>query len=439
MTSKSAKLFEQALDVLPGGVSRNTLLRKPHPYYASSAKGCLVTDEDGVERIDFSNNMASLIHGHAHPNIVEAVAGQLSKGTAFTMATRAEVEFAHQMCGRSEGFDKIRFVNSGTEAVMAGLKAARAFTERPKIAKIEGTYHGAYDYAEVSQSPGPDRWGRAEQPTSVPLAMGTPKGVTDDVVVLPFNDSEASLAILDQHHDEIACVLLDPMPHRAGLLPVSEQYAKGLREWTQQNGALLLFDEVITYRTAFGGMQATLGVIPDLTAMGKMIGGGFPVGAIAGREEVMGVFAAGEKGPRLPHSGTFSANPITMTAGHVAMSLFDQEAVDLLNRLGERARNNLKEAIKVADVPASVSGTGSMFRVHLKAELPSDYRSLYPSVEEKQALQTFVELLGQAGFLMIYSGAGTLSTPMVEEDVDRLAEAAIPALRQSIESMRSTQ
>jgi len=390
---------------------------------------------DGVERVDFANNMASLIHGHAHPPIVEAVTAQLSKGTAFTMATEAEIDFAEHLCSRSPGFDKVRFVNSGTEAVMAGLKAARAFTNRPKIAKLEGTYHGAYDYAEVSQSPSPERWGAADRPASVPLAVGTPKGVVQDVLVLPLNDTAAATAILEAHKEEIACVLVDPMPHRAGLIPVTEEFASALRSWTQENGALLLFDEVITFRTEWGGMQARLCVQPDLTAMGKMIGGGFPVGAIAGREEVMSVFSPGEGGPRLPHSGTFSANPITMTAGHIAMAQFDLEAVERLNRLGALARHRLEEAIAIAHAPASVTGAGSMFRLHMKPETPTDYRSAFPTPQEKASLVAFLEHMGQAGHLLIYSGAGVLSTPMGEAEIEKMAEAAVRALRHSMETV----
>lgn len=430
MSDRSAKLFEEAKNYLPGGVSRNTLLREPHPFYVKSASGCRITDVDGIERIDFANNMASMIHGHAHPAVVEAVSAQLSKGTAFTMATEVEIDFARHLCGRSASFGKIRFVNSGTEAVMAGLKAARAFTGRPKIAKVEGTYHGAYDYAEVSQAPAPEKWGEAQNPKSVALAMGTPAGVLSDTVIIPLNNPEAAKAVLDAHRAEIACVLLDPMPHRAGLVPVSTAFAKMLRTWTQDNGALLMFDEVITFRSEFGGLQQRHGVTPDLTALGKMIGGGFPVGAIAGSDGVMSVFAASPAGgPRLPHSGTFSANPVSMTAGLVAMELFDAEAVARLNALTDKAKDMLREAIKVSGAPASVTGTGSMFRVHLKAETPTDYRSLYPTAAEKDGLLAFTNSLYDNGIMLIYSGAGVLSTPMGDPEIEHLAEAVLKALR----------
>ena len=164
MSTRSAELFRQAQKVLAGGVSRNTLLRSPHPCYVERAEGCRIWDIDGVERIDFANNMAAMIHGHAHPAIVEALCAQARRGTAFTMATEVEIEYARHLCGRSPSFDKVRFVNSGTEAVMVALKAARAFTGRQRIAKVEGSYHGSYDYAEVSQAPAPQKWGPRDRP-----------------------------------------------------------------------------------------------------------------------------------------------------------------------------------------------------------------------------------------------------------------------------------
>ncbi len=291
--SDSAALYERASRVLPGGVSRNTLLRGAHPIYVKHGKGVVVTDIDGVERLDFSNNMTSLIHGHADPAITAAVTEQLSLGTAFTLATEAEILFAEHLCGRSPNFHRIRFVNSGTEAVMAGVKAARAFTGRAKIAKVEGAYHGAYDYAEISQAPTPENWGAGDRPNAVPLVEGTPDGVVKDVIVIPFNDPGAAIAILDGHRDSIACILVDPMPHRVGMVPVTTPFARALRQWADDNGALLMFDEVITFRMEIGGMQARLDVPADLTALGKMIGGGFPVGALAGRADVMEVFVRG--------------------------------------------------------------------------------------------------------------------------------------------------
>lgn len=427
--SRSERIFQRARNVLPGGVSRNTVLRRPHPLYAECGEGCYVTDIEGVKRIDFANNMASLIHGHAHPLVVEAVTKQLQKGTAFTLATEEEVCFAEHMCSRSPGFDNIRFVNSGTEAVMSCLKAARAYTGRPKIAKVEGAYHGLYDYAEVSQTARPSNWGDVDSPASVPVAHGTPASTLNDVVIIPFNDPERAVAILDQHADELACVLVDQLPHRVGLIPASAEFMRTLRQWTWDNDALLVCDEVITFRSNYGGAQEWYEVRPDLTAMGKMIGGGFPVGALAGRKEVMGVMDPWADKVLFPHSGTFSANPITMIAGHISMKLFDEAAVTRLNGLADRARDQISEAIRVSDIPACVTGGGSMFRIHMKPEAPRDYRSGFVGENEARLTKVLLDHLFENGIMMINTCSGTLSTAMTELEIDTLAEVMLSGFR----------
>jgi glutamate-1-semialdehyde 2,1-aminomutase len=427
--SRSEQLYDRALQVMPGGCSRNTVLRKPHPFYVDHGSGCYVTDIEGSKRIDFANNMASLIHGHAHPEIVSAVTEQLRRGTAFTMATEQEVLYAEDMVSRVANFENIRFVNSGTEAVMSCLKAARAYTGRPKIAKVEGAYHGLYDFAEVSQTSNPDNWGRADRPASTPVAHGTPRSTLNDVVVIPFNDAAQSIEILEQHADSLACVLLDLVPHRIGLIQAQEEYVQALRQWTRRNGILLVCDEVITFRCGFEGAQQSLAAEPDLTAMGKMIGGGFPVGAIAGSREVMSVMDPLKKPVLFPHSGTFSANPITMTAGRTAMRLFDRNAVAELNALGKKVRSQLAEAISLAGVSACVTGSGSMFRILMKPEPPTDYRSAYADDDEVAALQEFLDYVTANGILLIGTGTGMLSTAMGQAEIDRLCEVSLAGFR----------
>lgn len=416
---------------MPGGCSRNTVLRKPHPFYAAIGQGCYVTDIEGVTRIDFANNMASLIHGHAHPVIVEAVAAQLKRGTAFTLATEQEIVYAEELCARVGAFENLRFVNSGTEAVMGALKAARAYTGRPKIAKVEGAYHGLYDYAEVSQTSNPANWGDADRPASVPVAFGTPKSALQDVVVIPFNDATRAIRILEEHVDSLACVLLDLVPHRIGLFPATEAFVVALRDWTRKNGILLVCDEVITFRCDVEGMQHTYGIQPDLSALGKIIGGGFPVGAIAGSRDVMRVMNPLEPPVLFPHSGTFSANPITMTAGYQAIRMYDREAVSELNRLGDVARKQLAEVFAVADVPGCVTGAGSMFRIHMKNEPPADYRSAYPKADESRRLRMLLDFLAANGILLIGTGTGMLSTPMRQREIDRLSDTVLAGLRET--------
>ncbi len=426
ITKKSeAALFSEASKYLPGGVSRNVLYRKPHPHYVSKASGCYVTDVDGVERVDFANNIASLIHGHAHPAIVDAVTQQLQRGTAYTIGTEVEIEFAGLLCNRVPSFDKLRFVNSGTEAVMAMIKAARAYTGKPKIAKAEGGYHGSYDFAEVSQSASPATWGDINKPNSVQHAKGTPQSVLNDVVIIPFNHIEETLRILDQHAGELACVLIDPVPHRIGNAPASQEFIQAVYDWTRRNNALLCYDEVICFRVNYAGAQADYPVQPDMTAMGKIIGGGFPIGAFAGSNEVMSILDPGNSNFRFPLSGTFSANAISMTAGQKAMEMFDREAVEKLNALTAIAKKQVEEAGKIADIPMCITGRGSMFKVHFREKAPISYRDAYDDEKMRKIIHAFLEHTYEKGIMMINSCTSVFSTAITQKEVDMLAAAML--------------
>ena len=423
-------IYKRAVEVITGGVSRNTIFRKPHPYYVSSANGSYITDIDGTKRLDLANNMASLIHGHSHPAIVNAVTEQLQKGTAFTMGTEAEVVFAELLTSRSPGFEKIRFMNSGTEAVMTMIKASRAYTGKPKIAKAEGAYHGTYDYAEISQTANSSNWGDINKPNAVPVVQGTPQGVMDDVVLFPYNDIERTLNLLDQNADQIACVLIDLVPHRVGLFQATNEFVEAIYNWTRKNDALLVFDEVITYRVNYSGAQDSYSVKPDLTALGKIIGGGFPVGAVVGKTEIMKVLDPTEKVLRHPHSGTFSANPVTMTAGRVAMELFDEQAVLNLNALAMTARKQIEESIKIADVPVSITGAGSMFRLHFQENAPETYREINQTKEVKALVNKLLDyLFFEENIIMINTMACMFATTLTQDNVDQLSEALLRGLK----------
>ncbi|WP_346859289.1 aspartate aminotransferase family protein [uncultured Draconibacterium sp.] len=439
--SNSEKLYRKAEKVLAGGVSRNTIFRQPYPNYANTAAGCYITDIEGTERIDFANNMAALIHGHSFPPIVEAVIEQLRKGTAYTLASEIEVAFAQHLIKRVKSFERIRFVNSGTEAVMAMIKASRAFTGRSKIAKAEGSYHGTYDFAEVSQTANPSNWGDVDNPSSVPLAYGTPPSVSNDVIIYPYNDIERTLSILEKHASELACVIIDPVPHRVGLVPGTRNFIQEVYDWTRRNNVLMVFDEVITFRVNYGGAQQNMPVKPDLTSLGKIIGGGFPVGAVAGRADVMKVFDPHEKNLLLPHSGTFSANPITMTAGFKAMEYFDRDAVKNLNKLTGTAISQIKEVIELVDLPISVTGAGSMFRIHLRENPPKTYREAYQSKEESAVIGQLLDFMYQKQkILMVNTFSCMLSTVMTQTEIDRLSEglkAAFTALKTTIDKLKT--
>jgi len=419
-------LYQRAVEVLTGGVSRNTIFRKPHPYYVASANGSYITDIEGKKRLDFANNMASLIHGHSHPAIVNSVTEQLKKGSAFTMATEAEVNFAELLTSRSPGFEKIRFMNSGTEAVMTMIKAARAYTGKSMIAKAEGAYHGTYDYAEISQTSNPDNWGDLDKPNAIPVVQSTPHGIMDDVVIYPFNDIERTIHLLDQNADQIACVLIDPVPHRIGLFPATNNFVEAIYNWTRKNNAILAFDEVVSYRVNYAGMQDSYSVKPDLTAMAKIIGGGFAIGALAGKSDIMQVLDPRETFLRHPHSGTFSANPVSTTAGKVAMEMFDKQAVSKLNALTMNARKQIEEVIKIVDIPACTTGAGSMFRIHFQEKAPNTYRDAYQNKETKAIIDELIDYLFlKEDIIVINTLTCMFATTLTQKNVDQLSEALL--------------
>ncbi len=418
---KSAALFERATKVLPGGNSRTTVWSAPHPVYAAMGEGCWLTDADGNRYLDLLNNYTSLLHGHSHPAIIEAVTRQLPRGTGFPLPTETEIELAELLCSRVASFERIRFANSGSEAVMMALKAARAHTGRPKIAKCEGSYHGSYDFAEVSLDSSPQTWGNAE-PKSVAYSAGTPQGVLDNVVVIPFNRADEAERILRANAAELACVMIDPMPSRGGLIPAQAEYLEMLRRVADDCGMLLVFDEVISFRLGHAGAQGVYGVDPDLTALAKIIGGGFPIGAIAGTADAMAVFDPRAGKPLAPHGGTFNANPISMIAGRVAMELMTEAEYTRLNALGQRTRTGIANAFQQTGIDGQVTGGASLFRIHLHSLPLTDYRSAHAAGIETTALDRVIRALRDNGVLIAGTGLGALSTPMGEAEVDLFIE-----------------
>jgi glutamate-1-semialdehyde 2,1-aminomutase len=428
--SRSAQLFQRASAVLPGGSSRNTIMFPPYPVYAATGLGCRTVDVDGVERIDFINNYSSLIHGHCHPAVSAAVRRQLGRMSAVGLPTESEIELAELLTARVPAVEQVRFVNSGTEAVMLALKVARAVTGRPRIAKVEGAYHGMYDFAEISQSPSSAAWGSADAPHSVAHSPGTPSSVVNDVIVLPFNDATATTRILEENADELAAVLIDVMPAHLGFLQSSHEFLSAVSDFTHRSGALLVLDEVYSLRLHHGGAQAQLGLHPDLTAMGKIIGGGFPIGAVGGSREIMRVFDVGVRGNVLPHGGTYNANPITMAAGLAAMQAFNVEAITELNRLGELARTGLIALVHNTGVPAQVFGDGSLICLRFTRRPQHNYRDLALSVEETARRDWFHRFLLNRGVLCSPHGLLILSTPMGDREISALLEMAADAFTQ---------
>ncbi|MBK1658537.1 aspartate aminotransferase family protein [Paracraurococcus ruber] len=426
----SAGLYQRARRIMPGGATRVTIWWPPHPPYAVSGQGCRVTDADGRVFLDFSNNFFSLIHGHAHPAIVAAVQAQAARGMAFGLPTQLDVELAEAICGRGvPGLSQIRFCNSGSEAVMFAIKAARAATGRPKIAKMEGGYHGAYDHVEVSYDSGPANWGAPDAPARNAYTKGTPPGVLADTVVLPFNDLPASLALIEAHARDLAAVVLDPIPSRVGMVPGTPDYLQGLQAACRRHGILLILDEIICFRLHPQGAQTLFGLQPDFTTLGKIIGGGQPVGAVAGTRDAMAVFDASMGRPVVPHGGTFSANPITMAAGIASLRLLDAAAHRHLDVLGEAVRDRMRAAIAAAGVPGQVTGMGSLFRLHLHDRPIRTYRDAYPTQAESARQSALFGFLLAHGILTTPNISGALSTPMTAAEVEEFGAALDAGLR----------
>lgn len=426
--SRSAELYRRARGVMPGGNSRTTVYMAPYPPYAAEGHGPWVVDADGERRLDLLNNYTALIHGHAHPAITAAATARMARGTAFPLPTAEEIDLAAVIVERLPGVDQVRFTNSGSEAVMMAIKAARGFTGRHRIAKFEGAYHGSYDYVEVSLGSTPENWGALAEPASVAYSRGTPPAVLDDVVVLPFNRPELAARRIAANAGTLAAVIVDPVPNRVGLMPADREFLESLREVTAAHGIVLIFDEVISFRIGYHGAQGHFGVRPDITTLGKIIGGGFPVGAVGGRAEVMAVFDPTGGPPAVPHGGTFNANPVTMAAGLAAMRLMDPAAFDRLAELGAKLRDGVAACFKDAGVPGSVTGVGSLFRVHPSDRALSDYRSSRTEPAEAARLARLVRFLLDHGVLISTTGLGCLSTPVGDAELEGFLEVLAAAL-----------
>jgi len=425
--SRSAALFERAQHVMPGGNTRLQVHFPPHALYLARGAGCRVEDVDGNDYLDFINNYMTLIHGHAQPDVVRALTEQAARGTCFALPTESEIELAEILCGRVESFDAIRFCNSGSEAVMFAVKAARAHTGRPMIAKCEGAYHGAYDAVEVSFETHPDRWGN--QPAKIAYSRGTPEKTMEDVVVLPFNRTEESLDILAGYAEALAAIVVDPMPPRVGFVQAHREYLEGLRAFADRHGVVLIFDEVACFRCGYGGMQGEVGVLPDLTTLGKIIGGGMPIGAVAGRRSVMAVFDPSHGKPAAPHSGTFVANPMTMVAGTQAMRLLTPSALARLADLGARFRDRVTAAFEESGTTGQVTGYGSLWKLHMNQRRYVDFRSVYADEGERTRMGDLYLRMVNRGYLMGSTGLIALSTAMDEAEIDGFADALQSALR----------
>ncbi len=420
-TPRSRALFEEAQRVLPGGNTRTTIFIDPYPFYAVRGDGPRIWDADGHERLDFNGNYTSLILGHAPAAVVAAVQEVAARGLSFPAPSEHELRLAEALTRRVPSCEQVRFTNSGTEATMLAIRGARAYTGRPRIAKFEGSYHGTHDWVQVSITPPLEGAGSRKRPKPVAAGAGVPDAVLKNVVVLPWNEPEAALALIARHAEQLACVICEPVQGAAGVIPPADGFLRALREVTARHGIVLIFDEVITFRLGPGGAQTLMGVTPDMTTFGKIIGGGLPVGAFGGRTDIMAVFDPRGGKPRVAQGGTFNANPLTMVAGLATLKALTREAYLELDRLGEALREKARRLFRARKVKAQVTGVGSLFCLHWTPKRVVDFRSSRP-LDAEQPLRTYLGLLNE-GVLLSQRGMGAVSTAMRDGEIDRFVDA----------------
>jgi len=395
-TPKSKKLFEEARKYLPGGVSYAIRFFEPYPFYVSKAEGRRVWDIDGNAYTDYWMGHGALLMGHRYPPVIEAIKDQLNLLPHVGFSHEWEVKLAKQIVEMVESVELVRFTNSGTEATMYSIRLARAYTGKRLIGKFEGGWHGGYDALHIAVSP----------PYELPGSLGITEGALKDTVILPYNDLEGVREIVKGL--ELAAIIVEPVLGAGGFIPSDPEFLKGLRELCDELDALLIFDEVITgFRLSPGGAQKLYRVKPDLTVFGKILGGGeFPAGGFGGKRDVMELLD--QLKYRDPHErvfqgGTFAANPITTRAGYTLLRELQRrsEIYDHINRLGERARNELQRIFDERGSNAHVTGIGSLFTIHFTPVKPRDSKTAQQRRDVSLARSYFKHLLDNGIVAMI--------------------------------------
>lgn len=420
---KSELLYEKAKELMPGGVNSPVRAFKPYPFFTSHAKGSKLHDVDGNVYIDYCMAYGPLILGHAHPQIIGAVREQLEKGTMYGTPTEAEVRLAELITSVVPCIEMLRLVNTGTEATMHAIRAARGYTRRDKIVKFEGCYHGAHDYVLVKAGSGATTFG-------APTSLGVPEDTTKNTIVLPFNDVESFKRVVDQNRGEIATVIVEPVVGNAGVILPKEGYLQTIRKITKEEGIVLIFDEVITgFRLALGGAQEYYGVIPDMATLGKIMGGGFPIAAFGGKKEIMELISPLGK---IYQASTFSGNPVSVTAGLMTLSILMENQNTLykqLEQMGGKIREGLRDIVEDAEVPAHVNGITSMFQIFFTDQPVVDYVAAQGS-DKAKFMRYQLELM-KRGVFVPPSQFETcfISTAHTNEDITKTLEEMDSAIR----------
>lgn len=435
-TNKSADLFEKACDVIPGGVTAHIKYFAPHPLMMEKGKGSKLYDVDGNEYIDYLLCYGALILGHGHQQVFDAVTKQMleSGTTIFGTPHKMETTMAEKLVELYPGIEMVRYTNSGLEATLLAIRTAVAYTGKPKLAKFEGHYHGGYDQVLVSVNPVMDQAGNATAPKAVGESRGMPDYYIENTIILPFNDLESTEKILRAHAHELAGVILEPI--QGGFIPAEQEFMEGLRRITEELNIVLIFDEVKTgFRISIGGAQKVYGIKPDITTLGKVLGGGFPVGAIGGKKEIMMITSA--RGGRdiltagadntnkqnpLYHSGTYNGHPTILAAGLATIDLLEQEGImeDLFAKT-QTLRKELENVYKKHGLNMQTVGMGSIFNIILAEGPIKNYRDMSRANTELRK-EIDYELL-KLGIYTKPLNRYSMSVVHTDEDILRTVEA----------------
>ena len=418
-SDKSKEIYEESTNYMPGGVSSPIRAYKPYPFIVEKAKGSKLYDADGNEYIDYCLAYGPLVLGHANDILIREAAEQLELGTAYGVPSEKELILAKEVIKRVPCAEMVRFVNSGTEATMSAIRLARGVTGRNKFIKFEGAYHGAHDAVLVKSGSG--MAGKPDSP-------GVPEESTKNTILAPFNDEESIREIIQENKDEIACIILEPIMGNIGCVPPKEGYLKFLREITEENDIILIFDEVITgFRLSKGGAQEYYGVTPDLVTFGKILGGGFPMGAIAGKKELIEQFAPSGK---VYQAGTFSGNPMSINGGISTLKLLDDKFYKDLHDKGEYLRKGIADTLSSLKLDYQINGVESMTQVYFTENEVYDYETA--QLADSEGFLKYFHTLLENGVFVAPSQyeCGFLSNQHSKEDLDKTLEAMEIALKQ---------
>ncbi|MFH0899027.1 MAG: glutamate-1-semialdehyde 2,1-aminomutase [Pseudomonadota bacterium] len=420
---RSRTLFEKATQLFPGGVNSPVRAFRSvggSPLVMARGEGAQVWDVDGNKYLDYVGSWGPLILGHAHPEVLAAIGETMARGTSFGALTELEIVFADKIRATLPSIELLRCVSSGTEATMSALRVARGFTGREKIVKADGAYHGHADLLLVKAGSGAATLG-------IPGSAGIPVGTAQDTLVVPWNDTKAMEAIFAANRGQIAAVIVEPVPGNMGVVPPQPGYLAAVRELTRSEGALLIFDEVITgFRVGLGGAQRRFGVTPDLTCLGKIVGGGLPAACFGGRADVMSILAP--LGP-VYQAGTLSGNPLAMAAGIKTLEIIERAGTyERLELLGARLESGLHAAARAARLPVRINRVGSMLTAFFAAEPVVDYDSAKRANTDRYA-RFFRAMLARGVYLAPSQfEAAFVSLAHQEADIDRTVDAARAAL-----------